>query len=97
VRQATPVRRDDRGETPTAAMRVPVPIELYRELKRLSLRHEKSVVELIRHAVEIHYGDAAVSARLRLVDRLARLEADLGDAEILQDEIVEGSRAIRAR
>ena len=73
---------------------IPIPIELYRELERLSLLHERSVSDLIRHAVEIHYSDAAVSARHRLVDRLARLESDLGDAEALQDQIAEDSRAI---
>jgi predicted CopG family antitoxin len=80
-----------------ATMNITVPLELYRELKRLSLLNERSVSELIGHAVEIHYGDAAVSARHRLVDRLARLEAELGDQERLQEQIVEESRAIRAR
>ena len=73
---------------------LPIPLELYRELERLSLLHERSVSDLIRHVVEIHYGDAAVSARHRLVDRLARLESDLGDAETLQEQIAEDSRAI---
>lgn len=73
---------------------IPIPLELYRELERLSLLHERSVSDLIRHVVEIHYGDAAVSARHRLVDRLARLESELGDAETLQDQIAEDSRAI---
>ncbi len=74
--------------------RIPIPLELYRELERLSLLHERSVSDLIRHVMEIHYGDAAVSARHRLVDRLARLESELGDAETLQDQIAEDSRAI---
>lgn len=73
---------------------IPIPLELYRELERLSLLHERSVSDLIRHVVEMHYGDAAVSARHRLVDRLARLESDLGDAETLQEQIAEDSRAI---
>ena len=77
-----------------AVKRIPIPLELYRELERLSLLHERSVSDLIRHVVEIHYGDAAVSARHRLVDRLARLESDLGDAETLQEQIAEDSRAI---
>ena len=76
---------------------VSLPIELYRELDRLSLLHERSLSDLIRHAVEIHFGDAAVAARHRLVDRLARLESDLGDAETLQEQIAEDSRAIRSR
>jgi len=74
--------------------RILIPLELYRELERLSLLHERSVSDLIRHVMEIHYGDAAVSARHRLVDRLARLESELGDAETLQDQIAEDSRAI---
>ena len=73
---------------------ISIPLELYRELERLSLLHERSVSDLIRHVMEIHYGDAAVSARHRLVDRLARLESELGDAETLQDQIAEDSRAI---
>lgn len=76
---------------------IPLPIDLCRELERLSLMHERSVSDLIRHAVEIHYSDAAVSARHRLVDRLARLESELGDPEALQDQIAEDSRTIRAR
>ncbi len=80
-----------------ATMNIAVSLELYRELKRLSLLHERSVSELIGHAVEIHYGDAAVSARHRLVDRVARLEAELGDEERLQEQIAEDSRALRAR
>ena len=75
---------------------MPLPMELFRELERLSLLHERSVSDLIRHAIEIHYGDAAVSARHRLVDRLARLEAELGDAETLQDQIVADSRTLRS-
>lgn len=72
---------------------IPIPLELYRGLERLSLLHERSVSDLIRHAVEIHYSDAAVSARHRLVDRLARLESDLGDAEALQDRAILTGRA----
>ena len=79
-----------------AVKSIPIPIELYRELERLSLLHERSVSDLIRHMVEIHYSNAAVSARYRLVDRLARLESELGDAETLQDQIAEDSRTILA-
>jgi len=74
---------------------VSLPLDLYRELKRLALLHERSLPELIRHAVEIHYGDAAVSARHRLVDRLARLEAELGDVETLHEQISADCRAVR--
>lgn len=80
-----------------AVKNISLPLELCRELERLSLLHERSVSDLIRHAVDIHYSDAAVSARHRLVDRLARLESELGDPESLQDQIAEDSRAIRAR
>ena len=78
-----------------ATENVALPAKLCRELERLSVLHECSVDELIRYAVEIHYGDAAVSARHRLVDRLARLEAELGDPERLHEEIAEQSRTIR--
>ena len=78
------------------AIEVALPVELYRDLKRLALRHERSVAELIRHAVEIHYGNAAVAARLRLVDRLARLEAGLGDEDRLHDEIANEARTLRS-
>jgi len=71
--------------------------ELYHELKRLSLVHDRSVDELIRHAVEIHYSDTAVAARHRLVDRLARLEAGLGDVEELREQVSENSRSMRLR
>ena len=81
----------------TVTREVALPTSLCRELERLAMVHEKSVVELIRHAVEIHYGDAAVSARHRLIDRLARLEAELGDRESLQDQIAHNCRVMRAR
>lgn len=82
---------------PSPTKPIGLPLELYRELERLSLLHDRSITELIRHAIEIHYGDAAVSARHRLVDRLARLEAELGDAETLHDQIAANSRVVRAR
>jgi hypothetical protein len=92
------MRHRDPDEVQPADIRnVPVPAELYRELERLSLLHERSVSDLIRHAVEIHYSDAAVSARYRLVDRLARLESELGDPETLQEQIAEDSRTVRMR
>ena len=81
----------------TTTRNVPLPWSLYRELDRLAMLHEKSVPELIGHAVEIHYGDAAVSARHRLIDRLARLEAELDDPENLHDQIAENSRIVRTR
>lgn len=80
-----------------ARREIALPLALFRELERLSLVHDRSVDELIRHAVEIHYSHAAVSARHRLVDRLARLEAELGDPDELHDQIVEDSRAMRSR
>lgn len=76
---------------------IPVPVDLYRELERLAMLHERSMADLIRHAVAIHYSDAAVSARHRLIDRLARLESALGDPETLQDQIAADSRAVRMR
>ena len=69
---------------------VALPHALIHELERLALVHDRSVGELIRHAVEIHYSDAAVSARHRLVDRLARLEAELGDVDELHEQIATG-------
>lgn len=75
---------------------IKVPQELYRKLERLSLLHERSVSDLIRHALDIHYSDDAVSARHRLVDRLARLESRLGDEETLHDQIAHDSRIISA-
>ena len=86
-----------RHRDPSDVKNIAVSAELYRELKRLSLLHERSVSELIRHAVEIHFSDAAVSARHRLVDRLARLESELGDPETLHEQIAEDSRTVRTR
>jgi hypothetical protein len=87
--------RQRNPDEPVIGIRVPV--DLYRELERLALLHERSIVDLIRHAVAIHYSDAAVSARHRLVDRLARLESALGDPETLHDQIAADSRAVRMR
>ena len=77
-----------------AVKSIPIPLELYRELERLSLLHERSGSFFIRHVVEIHYSDAAVSALFCRCVLLARLESELGDAETLQDQIAEDSRAI---
>ena len=68
----------------------------YERLTFLALRHERSIGELLAHAVEMHYGDKAVDARLRVVARLARLEASLGDPDVLADELKQAVRELRA-
>jgi hypothetical protein len=69
----------------------------YRRLEELSLRHDRTVDDLLEHAIELHFGDDATQARLRLMDRLARLEARLGDSDALLEEIAEATRALRSR
>lgn len=76
---------------------IAVPLDFYRRLQTLATKHQRSVSELLQQAVEIHYGETAVAARMRVIDRLARLEASLGDPSELADEITAESRRIRRR
>lgn len=68
----------------------------YRRLEELSLRHDRTVDDLLEHAIELHFGEEAARARLRLMDRLARLEARLGNSDLLLEEIAEETRALRS-
>lgn len=74
---------------------VSVPEDFYRRLERLALRYERSVADLVQYAVDVQFGEEAATARLRLMDRLARLEAGLGDPETLHEEIARDARAMR--
>lgn len=79
---------------------IDVPVGFYRRLEQLALRHDRTVGDLLEHAIEIHFGDEVAQARLRLIDRLARLEARLGDSEdsdLLLEEIADQSRALRSQ
>lgn len=76
---------------------IDVPGGFYRRLEQLALRHDRTVGDLLEHAIEIHFGDEVAQARLRLIDRLARLEARLGDSELLLEEIADQSRALRSQ
>lgn len=97
MKRPRPGHRRARGDDSKVTTQITVPSEFYRKMRKLSRLHEKTMSELIQHAIEVHYSDAAVSARHRLIDRLARLEADIGDREILFDEIAQESRAVRTR
>lgn len=68
----------------------------YRRLEKLSLRHDRTVDDLLEHAIELHFGEEAAEARLRLMDRLARLEACLGDPDLLLEEVAEQTRVLRS-
>lgn len=76
---------------------IAVPAALFRRLQELASRHASSIEDIVQHAIELHYDDGVASARLRLVDRLARLEAGLGDAAELQHQIAAEARWLRAR
>lgn len=76
---------------------IAVPATLFRRLQELSSRHGSSVEDIVQHAIELHYDDGVASSRLRLLDRLVRLEAGLGDAAQLQEQIASEARWLRAR
>ena len=67
----------------------------YRRLEQLARHHDRTVGDLLEHAIVIHFGDEVTLARRRLIDRLARLEARLGDSDLLLEEIADQSRALR--
>lgn len=70
---------------------------LFRRLQDLACRHGSSIEDIVQHAIELHYDDGLASARLRLLDRLARLEGGLGDAAQLQEQIAAEARWLRTR
>jgi Ribbon-helix-helix protein, copG family len=75
-----------------------IPAALYRRLEGLARAQERTMVELVREAVEIQFGDDAAHARVRLLDRLARLEAGLEGLhglEDLEDQIRKDARRTR--
>jgi hypothetical protein len=72
---------------------IDVPGGFYRRLDPLALRHDRTVSDLLEHAIRIHFGEEVAQARLRLIDRLARFEARLGDSDLLLEEIADQSRA----
>lgn len=76
---------------------IPVPLDFYRRLQTLASKHQQSVSELLQQAVEIQFGETAVAARMRVIDRLARLEASLGDPSELAEEITTETRRMRRR
>jgi hypothetical protein len=87
---------------------VPVSMVLFHRLQMLAAEQQRSVSELVEQAVELQFGQSAVpepgptpgeselsEARLRLIDRLARLEAGLGDPEELHEQVRRESRRLR--
>jgi hypothetical protein len=88
--------QDSSTSTSTSTVSVEVPASFFRRLEALAIRHDRTVIDLVQHAVDVQYGDDAVTARLRLVDRLARLEARLGDVDSLLDDVARESRITRA-
>lgn len=67
------------------------PPALYREIEDEARLQGRSVGELVREAAMIRYGSAGVSARVEAVERLARLDDDIGDPEQIEDEIIRGA------
>ena len=67
------------------------PPALYREIEEEARLQGRSVGELVREAAMIRYGSGGVSARVEAVERLARLDDDIGDPEQIEDEIIRGA------
>lgn len=69
---------------------------LHRKLTRLALEHEQTVGELLERAIDLHYGEGAANARLRVVARLASLEASLGEPTALSVDLLDAVREYRS-
>ena len=67
------------------------PPALYREIEEEARLQGRSVGELVREAAMIRYGSGGVSARIEAVERLAKLDDDIGDPEQIEDEIMRGA------
>ncbi len=67
------------------------PPALYRQIEDEARLQGRSVGELVREAAMIRYGSGGVSARIEAVERLARLDDDVGDPEQIEDEIMRGA------
>ena len=88
--------RAGRSAEPQGGFSIPVSPALYRRLENLSMRHARTVDQLLEDAVEMHYGEESVNARFRVVARLARLEADLGgDPASVTGDLMDALRSYR--
>ena len=67
------------------------PPALYREIEDEARLQGRSVGELVREAAMIRYGSGGVSVRIEAVERLAKLDGDIGDPEQIEDEIIRGA------
>ena len=67
------------------------PPALYRQIEDEARLQGRSVGELVREAAMIRYGSGGVSARIEAVERLAKLDDDIGDPEQIEDEIMRGA------
>lgn len=67
------------------------PPALYREIEEEARLQGRSVGELVREAAMIRYGSGGVPARIEAVERLAKLDDDIGDPEQIEDEIMRGA------
>ena len=68
------------------------PPALYKQLEKVARQQDRSVGDLVREAAAVHYGSAGVRARVKAIDDLARLGADVGEPEELEAEILRGAR-----
>ena len=67
------------------------PPALYREVEEEAQRQGRSVGELVREAAVTRYGAGGAAARMQAVERLVRLDDEIGDPEQIEDEIVRGA------
>ena len=67
------------------------PPALYREVEEEARRQGRSVGELVREAAMIRYGAGGAAARMQAVERLVRLDDEVGEPERLEDEIIRGA------
>ncbi len=67
------------------------PPTLYKHLERVARRQNRSVGDLVREAVVVHYGADGAAARVQRIDALARVNAPSGEPEQLEAEIQKGA------
>jgi predicted DNA-binding ribbon-helix-helix protein len=63
----------------------------YERLERIARERSASVDDLIREAVDVHFGLATRAERLAALEALAGLELPVGSWEEMEAEIVKGA------
>jgi hypothetical protein len=67
------------------------PPKLYKRLERAARQYGCSVGDLVRNAVETHYGSGGSAARLKALEILSRLAGPTGEPQELEEQILKSA------